>query len=242
MSTFKAFDGALYMGVSDAAAVNAQPTELIRINPNDSWDLVVGERRTLANMTNVGNFNCFTTGATPAGSCDPVSGLGQGFGISGSTSTTTYTPSVTATGRSRYVWRLEVYGDRLYAGNLDISNSGNSGAAGFDLWRSDPAAGNGGNAWSIVNDTGFGNSGAYGVRSMLTVPGGTTGWGANDILMIGTANIADDVPNGGVEVYAGTCGTEAPPVGTLSLPGRPARRAEQPVPPRMNSSPMTRWT
>ncbi len=223
VSAFKIFDGFLYAGISDAAAVNPQPTEVIRILPNDQWELVVGERRTLANMTNVGNFNCFTTASTPAGSCDPVSGLGHGFGIAGSTSASPQVPSPTTQGRSRYVWRFEVYGDRLYAGNLDISgNSNTTGPAGFDLWRSDLGSATGGNTWSVVNDTGFGNSGAYGVRSMVTVPGGTAGWGPNDVLMIGTANIQDDVPNGGLEVYAGTCGTEAPPRVTLNYPNDPS--------------------
>ncbi len=50
------FDGKLYVGTQ-------RPTELIRINPDDTWDLVVGEPRD-----------------TPQGPKSPISGLTTGFG------------------------------------------------------------------------------------------------------------------------------------------------------------------
>ncbi|WP_300462911.1 alpha/beta hydrolase [Desulfobacula sp.] len=49
------FNGQLYMGTN-------RPTELIRINPDDTWDLVVGEPRD-----------------TPDGHKSPISGFGNGF-------------------------------------------------------------------------------------------------------------------------------------------------------------------
>ncbi len=54
--SFAIFKGQLYLGTN-------RPTELYRVNPDDSWDLIVGEPR-----------------LTPQGFKAPLSGMGTGFG------------------------------------------------------------------------------------------------------------------------------------------------------------------
>jgi len=64
--SMQVFRGRLYVGANGwSAAANSQPTaEEIRINPDDSWDVVAGNARTLPDGTTK----------------TPISGLGPGFG------------------------------------------------------------------------------------------------------------------------------------------------------------------
>ncbi len=82
------FQGQLYVGTD-------RPTELVRINPDDSWDLVVGPPRDTSSQPH------------PEGTLYPLSGMGNGFGNN-------------FTG---HFYRMGVYNNQLYLGTWDWSTS-----------------------------------------------------------------------------------------------------------------------
>jgi hypothetical protein len=149
------FGGALYVGTGidgvghDRAYDAGCPAELIRIHPDDSWDLVVGQPR-----------------RTPDGLKVPLSGMGPGFDNRFNSVIWRMTQhdgwlylgtcdwsSFFATGQSgRRTGVLR----RLVERN-----------AGFDLWRSADGAN-----WELVTGVGFGNPRNCGLRTMASTPAG----------------------------------------------------------------------
>ncbi len=180
------FGGQLYAGVSESAVYRATQAELIRIQPDDTWDLVMGEPRvgTPAGLNcNAGTYDPLGS-APPTPACVPLSDMGPGFGGG---------PSGYAGGRANYVWTLTPHttattGLCLYAGTLDLNYTGSTvNVWGFDLLRSCD-----GLNWDWIDDAGFGNGANYGIRNMISTPIG---------LAIGTANPFSQEATGGSEVW-----------------------------------------
>ncbi len=228
VSDMQVFNGALYIGVSDAAAFNPQLAELIRVNSNGTWDLIMGVLRPQSAMAGFPTFNCNLFVGDPDGGgpltssnwCLPLSGRREGFGDS---NTSPGTPSLTTAGRARYVWRLEVHDDgfgaKLYAGSLDLGASSQN-PAGFDILRSADGVN-----WVFVNRDGLGNTNNYGVRTLVSVPGGPGGWPGGSALIVGTANpfTNETSPPGGLEVFVGTCGPPSSPVAVAAVTTKATR-------------------
>ncbi len=195
------FKGALYVGsgVSNGGydrtyQIGPAAGEVIRIHPDDSWDLVVGEARDTAD-----------------GYKFPLSGMGPGFDnpFAG------YIWSMAAHDGWLYVGTFDsaiftLWADpqrqsldqRIKLRLMGVENFVQE-RAGFELWRS-----NDGIHWTSVTQNGFGNPYNYGVRTMMSTPIG---------LFIGTANpfgpeVATKLasgwrylpnPQGGAEVWLG---------------------------------------
>jgi hypothetical protein len=144
--------GCLYVGTDEA-------NELVRIHPDitgvvpvdsvDSWDLVVGNPRTVPQ------------GQPGAGTVvDPVTGIGQFFD----------------NGFTGHFWKMGVGGQGLYMGTWDWS-ADNVSAKGFgplwsqeygtDIWRTPD-----GTHWSFVSKIGLGDGNNTGGRSFATTPFG----------------------------------------------------------------------
>lgn len=196
------FDDALYIGTGiqnggydRTYKIGPAAAEILRIYPDDTWDLVVGVSR-------------YTTDGYKV----PLSGLGPGFNnffngylwrmavhegwlYAGTYDWSIFLPYVrTATWPRRL--RTVVEGIGI---NKIIGRTG-----GFDLWRSPNGV-----DWTPVTVNGFGNRYNYGARTMFSTPAG---------LFIGTANpfgpeVADLTSNewsyapnplGGLEVWLGT--------------------------------------
>jgi len=173
------FNGALYVGsglqnggYDRTYRIGPAAGELIRIRPDDTWDLVIGSAR-----------------ETPHGRKLPVSGLGPGFDnfFNG------YIWRMVVHDRWLYVgtfdwsvfllfaqrWRmlpwLQKHVDE-HGAEAIVRHQG-----GFDLWRSRD-----GNVWSPVTLSGFDNPYNYGVRTLVSSRHG---------LFVGTANpFAPEVP------------------------------------------------
>ena len=194
------FRGSLYVGSAvqnggfdRVSKVGPAAAEIIRINPDDSWDLVVGEER-----------------RTPQGAKRPVSGSGPGFDnpFAG------YFWRMAVHDDWLYVttfdWGvfLPLAGAPSPLAQTLIDRHGAQELAqrcgGFEMWRSHDGA-----DWQPVTTTGFGNPYNYGGRTLLS-----TGRG----LLVGTANpFAPETPmrsaagwhyqvnpDGGAEVWLGT--------------------------------------
>lgn len=193
------FNGALYLGVSESAS-RSPLAELIRIHPDDTYELVVGQPRNPDAMPD--NFVC--NRSADGSTCQPLSGYGAGFGG----------PPATRGGYARYVWRLAAHEGYLYAGTLDRgSGSSIENPPGFDLWRSRDGV-----TFSHVDDDGLGNRFNYGIRTLLSVKG----WPGGPALVLGTANpytseTGANGGTGGLEIWVGTCA--APPGDPTAIPG-----------------------
>jgi hypothetical protein len=167
---------------------------LIRIYPDDTWDLVVGDAR-----------------QTPQGYKAPLSGLGPGFDnffngyfwrmvdhqgclYLGTFDWSVFLPYADKT---RMLPQLKRYIQNVGAGNIAGSQGG------FDLWRTRDGV-----RWIPVTTTGLNNPYNYGARTMVSTPIG---------LLVGTANpFGPEVavrqlsrwmyvpnPRGGAEVWRG---------------------------------------
>jgi hypothetical protein len=150
------YRGRLYVGTGAF-------TEVIRINTDDTWDLVVGAPRAVP-MSNGGSEVKY-----------PLSGLDAGFG---------HTPN-------DHAWQMEDFDGNLYIGTYNLSTSSRFGPTvgplllphmGAHLYRSQ----DGGSYYSGVTTTGFakpsdpyGGIFDYGIRTMASTPYG---------LFLGTAN------------------------------------------------------
>lgn len=135
--SFAEFKGQLYMGTN-------RPTELIRINPDDTWDLVVGEPR-----------------ATPTGHKAPISGFGNGFsnGFNGHFWRMASDDMYLYLGT--WDWsKIFLNSSILYAVNRAFSDQ-----YGFDLYRTDDGV-----HWTAISQTGMGVPAAAGVRSLESTP------------------------------------------------------------------------
>lgn len=143
------FRGRLYVGSghapsSDLSLRNPLPEpELIRINPNDTWDLVVGTAR-----------------FTPVGFKAPISGWGPGFN----------NPLALHFWRMA-VHDGWLYVGTWDMGSFFAAVTGTgpalSAVAGFDIWRSMD-----GRFWAPVTISGFGNPFSHGARTLLSTPAG----------------------------------------------------------------------
>jgi hypothetical protein len=143
--SLQVFNGQLYVGTDRPA------TEIIRINPDDSWELVVGAPR-----------------ETPTGLRRPLSGLGAGFNswLNGHI------------WRMReYEGRLYVGTMKMATHLRDVEGIEPVLAPnyGFDLFQSDD-----GWHFAPVTTTGFGNKFACGLRSFAATPHGLAAGVANN--------------------------------------------------------------
>ncbi|WP_204368459.1 hypothetical protein [Neosynechococcus sphagnicola] len=174
--------------------IGPAPSELIRIFPDDRWDLIVGQPRN-----------------TPHGMKRPLSSLYAGFGnfFNGyfwcMEVHNNWLYMGTCNGSVILSWRsLESFPgrQRRYAEQVGIDNIVKN-QSGFELWRSSD-----GENWLPVDRLGFSNPYNVGVRNMTSTPYG---------LFIGTANlfgprvavkqngawVYQDNPRGGLEVWLG---------------------------------------
>jgi ubiquinone/menaquinone biosynthesis C-methylase UbiE len=199
--TMQAFGGHLYVGTGvqeggfdRANNVGPAAIEIIRINPDDTWDLVVGGPR-----------------PTPDGLKVPLSGLGPGFGniCAG------YLWSMSVHEGWIYVGTFDwlmglMYSQRdRWPENLQKGLSHAkvkqlvSEFGGFDVWRSRD-----GRRWMPVTQNGFGNYFNYGARTMMSTPCGLFVGAANPFapeVAIKRAAGWDysDNPKGGLEIWRG---------------------------------------
>jgi len=202
------FNGSLYIGsvISNGGydrkhGIGPAAVEIVRLNPDDSWDLVMGEGR-----------------VTPDGLKFPVSGLGPGFdkgfnaylwrmcvhdgwlyaGTFAWSSLLLYAP------REKWPAHIQAMMDP------ERTNTVLNKLGGFDLWRTRDGV-----FWVPVTRNGFGNSFNWGVRTMVSTDHG---------LFVGTANpFGPDInveraagwqfePNakGGLEIWLGAAGGAVP--------------------------------
>jgi nucleoside-diphosphate-sugar epimerase len=216
------FNGALYVGSSiqnggydRTNLVGPGAGEIIRIWPDDRWDLLVGMPR-----------------ETPDGVKYPLSGMGPGFDniFSGYTwrmcvhdgwiYVSTFDWSVFL----QYAHRPSPTARRLFNG-IGFEQLAEVGG-GFELWRTKDGV-----SWVPVTLNGMNNPYNYGGRTMVSTPEG---------LCLGTANpfggpsparlasrwIYHENPDGGTEVYLGNAGHESY---TVAAAG-PAPGADSDVP------------
>ena len=170
--TLHSFGEHLYVGTGIqgggwdlANNIGPAAAELIRINKDDSWELVIGEAR-----------------HTPDGFKIPLGGLGPGFGDL----TSGYFWSICSHQDYLYVGNLKWFSHVRYADRTkwpamlkDILNPSRleellENFGGCSLWRSRDGC-----HWQPVTLNGFGNFYNYGIRSMVSSPYG---------LFVGTAN------------------------------------------------------
>jgi cyclopropane fatty-acyl-phospholipid synthase-like methyltransferase len=167
------FEGRLYVGTGIVGGgydrvrnIGPASAELLRLNPDDTWDLVVGEPR-----------------HTPQGWKVPLSGMGPGF----NRLTTGYFWRLCVHQGWLYLgtYNAAIWFPYLKEGELPdhvvkaIEEAGGidsivEKAGGFDLWRSKDGV-----DWIPVSRNGFGNPCNYGVRTMESTPYG---------LFLGAAN------------------------------------------------------
>lgn len=134
--------GCLYAGTD-------RPNELVRIHPDDSWDVVIGNPRTIP------------PGQPGAGQLKaPLSGIGQYF----------------ENAFTGHFWRMGVGGQGLYMGTWDWSSDNAyqptfaplwSQEFGTDVWRT-----NDGTHWTSVSKIGLGDGNNTGSRSFASTPYG----------------------------------------------------------------------
>ncbi|MPZ19323.1 MAG: hypothetical protein GEV06_15620 [Luteitalea sp.] len=139
--SFAEFKGHLYVGMN-------RPTELIRIRPDDTWDLLVGEPRN-----------------TPDGYKAPLSGFGNGFGswFNG------HFWRMASDGEQLYLgtWDWSIGLQYLFPslGFMEPLDKLFSHQYGFDLFRTAD-----GIHWEVVTQTGLGDPNNSGVRSLESTP------------------------------------------------------------------------
>jgi hypothetical protein len=196
------FKGALYIGTAiqnggydHAHKIGPAAPELIRIHPDDSWDLIVGDTR-----------------MTPRGWKSPLSGWRPGFDNPFNGYFWRISVHDSSLYLGTYKWAVMLpwlKSDRWPAWfrwaayRMGIDELAYS-AGGFDLWRSPD-----GTDWRPVTRNGFNNPYNYGVRTLQSTPFG---------LFVGTANpFGPDVavrsgenwqyrrnPKGGLEIWLGS--------------------------------------
>jgi nucleoside-diphosphate-sugar epimerase len=211
------FNGALYVGSSiqnggydRTNLVGPASGEIVRIWPDDSWDLLVGSPR-----------------ETPQGVRYPLSGRGPGFDniFAGYTwrmcvhdgwlYVTTFDWSVFL----QYAHRPSPTAKRLLNG-LSFEQLAEVGG-GFELWRTRD-----GIEWVPVTLNGMGNPYNYGGRTMVSTPVGLALGTANPFGGSSPARFASrweyvENPDGGTEVFLGSSARE-----TYSLPAAPMVAAD----------------
>ena len=197
--SFGVFRGALYVGTHIAMGghdrkyeVGPAAAELIRLWPDDEWDLIAGTPRW-----------------TPAGYKYPLSKMGPGFNDPFNTyiwCLHEYHGWLYAGTFNSSVFLPYVEASRIPAGVQDkIRRAGMDAVmreAGCDLWRSQD-----GEQWDPVTHNGFDNAFNYGVRNLVSSPSGlyigtTNPFGPQVASNIGTGEwkYADN-PRGGLEIW-----------------------------------------
>jgi hypothetical protein len=166
------FDKTRHRG-SDAA-------ELIRLYPDDSWELIIGEPRHTFEGTKV-----------------PLSGLGPGFNNPYNAviwemakhDSWLYAGTENTSSFLGFLNRFRLAGRATLQARLIDNYVEQKG--GFDLWRSRD-----GIAWDLVTSSGFGNPNNFGIESMLSTPAG---------LFIGTVGMTREMGGrpGGCEIWLG---------------------------------------
>jgi hypothetical protein len=200
--TLCVFDGALYVGTGISNGgydrtykVGPAASELIRILPDDSWDIIVGTPR-----------------VTGRGYKRSLSGIGPGF----DNPSTGYIWSMAVHDGWLYLGTFDslIFGlwsdpklqpvERRAMLRQIHSDDLLRYRAGFELWRSRD-----GIQWTAVSRNGFGNPYNYGVRNMVSTPVGLCVGTANPFgpkVAVKLASGWEYVPNprGGLEVWLGT--------------------------------------
>jgi len=137
------FRGRLYVGGNGVAQTTA--AELIRINPDLTWDVVAGKKRTV------------TTGTTTEVKT-PISGFPAGF----------------SNHFNQHMWRMGAHDDALHVGTFDSSTTWRyyDGAKpyigplqGYDLWQTRE-----GWYFSAITTNGFGDPESFGARTFASDP------------------------------------------------------------------------
>lgn len=200
--TLYPFQGCLYVGTAVQTGgfdrenhVGPTAAEIIRIHPDDTWDLVVGDARLTP-----GGLQIPISGHT-AGFNNPFAGYlwcmceHEGWLYAGTFDSTTFL-------------RYAAFGDRVpkwlsrVHANLDVERLvGTRG--GFSLWRTRD-----GLRWKPVSLNGFGNPYNYGVRTMLSTEYGLFLGAANpygpEVAVRRTAGWRyEGNPHGGLEIWLG---------------------------------------
>ena len=144
-----------------------RPAELIKIRADDSWDLVVGEPRTVPAGVKVG-----TSGAS--GVVTPLSGIGSGFGnwMNGhfwrmGSITGMQEPDQNASGQNLFLgtWDWSVGIQQFQS--LSFLDSAFTHQYGTDVYRTED-----GSHWSVVTQAGFGDPNNSGTRVFEATPVG----------------------------------------------------------------------
>lgn len=133
-------NGQLYVGTN-------RPTELIRVNPDDTWDLLVGEPR-----------------MTPTGMKAPLSGFGIGFG---SWFNGHFWRMASHQGKlflGTWDWAIALQG---LPSLFEIFDRAFTGHGGFDLYRTEDGV-----HWTAVTQTGMGDNNNSGLRTLRSTPAG----------------------------------------------------------------------
>jgi hypothetical protein len=156
-------NGCLYVGTdlpNEMVRIHPDTTGQVQVDATDSWDLIVGDPRTIPAGTGPGQ-----TGTTQY--VAPLSGIGQYFD----------------NGFTGHFWRMGVGSQGLYLGTWDQSTDTYfqnptlgilwSQEYGSDLWRSPDGV-----YWSFVSKVGLGDGNNTGTRSSATTKYG---------LFVGTA-------------------------------------------------------
>jgi len=154
------FRNELYMGT-------AEPSELLKVRADDSWDLVVGEPRPLTAGMKVG-----TSGAN--GMVTPLSGIGAGLGnwMNGhfwrlTSITGMQEPDQTTSGQNIFLgtwdWGVAI---QQYVSLISLDTL-YTHQFGTDVYRSED-----GIHWSVITQAGFGDPNNSGTRSLEATPVG----------------------------------------------------------------------
>jgi hypothetical protein len=153
-----AFRNELYMGT-------AEPSELIKVRADDSWDLVVGEPRPLPAGVKIG-----TSGAN--GEITPLSGIGAGLGnwFNGhfwrlASITGMQEPDQNSAGQNMFLgtwdWSVAIQQYQTLA-SLDNLFTHQYGT---DVFRTED-----GTRWSMITQAGFGDPNNSGTRTLVPTP------------------------------------------------------------------------
>jgi hypothetical protein len=154
------FRNELYMGTSE-------PSELVKIRADDSWDLVVGEPRPIPAGASIG-----TSGAN--GQITPLTGIGAGFGnwMNGhfwrlTSITGMQEPDQATAGQNMFLgtwdWGVAI---QEYPTLASLDNQ-YTHQYGTDVYRAEDGV-----HWSVVTQAGFGDPNNSGTRTLVATPVG----------------------------------------------------------------------
>jgi hypothetical protein len=169
-TTYQAPNGlALFVFLNELYVATDRPTELIRIRPDNSWDLIVGAARTLPS-TDAECPNCVKT---------PLSGMGNGFdnGFTGHFwrlgSITGASADQNSTGQNLFLGTWDWSDAIQQFGILSSLDAAYTHQYGTDVYRTEDGV-----HFTPVTQTGFGDPNNEGTRTLESTPMG---------LILGTA-------------------------------------------------------